>query len=47
MTTVKCEYCKCLIPSYLATETGELSEDVHREPLYSCYDCIKEEGDEE
>ena len=45
MSYVKCEYCKCVIPSYLAYETGELSEDVHREPLYSCRDCIEEEDD--
>lgn len=45
MTTVECEYCERLIPSHLAYETGELSEDVHREPLYSCRDCIKEENE--
>ena len=47
MSSVECEYCKCVIDSCLAYETGERSEDIYRDLLYSCRDCIKEEGEEE
>jgi len=45
MATIECVCCGCLVPGHLAKETGELSEDVHREPLYACWDCYNDESD--